>query len=96
MYMGPDRVQRWVVAHRDPGVQNWIDTTGVPRGFLSHRWAYAELPAKEDWPRIAARKIRLGEVLDAFPADQPRVTPAGRSEDIRIRQRHVQKRFRVF
>ena len=45
---------------------------------------------------IAARKIRLGEVLDAFPADQPRVTPAGRSEAIRIRQRHVQKRFRVF
>ncbi len=96
MYMGADRVQRWVVAHRDPGVQNWIDTTGVPRGFLSHRWAYAELPAKEDWPRISARKLRFDEITDAFPGDQPRVTPAERREAIRVRQRHVQKRFRVF
>ena len=96
MYMGPDGVQRWVVAHRDPGVQNWIDTTGVPRGFLSHRWAYSELPAKEDWPRISARKLRFDEIANAFPPDQPRVTPAQRSEAVRIRQRHVQKRFRVF
>ena len=96
MYMGPDGVQRWVVAHRDPGVQNWIDTTGVPRGFLSHRWAYSELPAKDDWPRISARKLRFDEIADAFPADQPRVTPAERSDAIRIRQRHVQKRYRVF
>ena len=48
MYVGDDGMQRWVVAHRDPGVQNWIDTTGVPRGFLSHRWAYAELPPKDE------------------------------------------------
>ncbi len=96
MYMGADGVQRWVVAHRDPGVQNWIDTTGVPRGFLSHRWAYAELPDRADWPTITGRKIRFGEVADAFPDDQPRVTPAERSDAIRVRQRHVQKRFRVF
>ena len=43
MYMGPDHVQRWVVSHRDPGIQNWLDTTGLPRGYLSHRWAYSEI-----------------------------------------------------
>jgi hypothetical protein len=96
MYMGEDGVQRWVVAHRDPGVQNWIDTTGVPRGFLSHRWAYSEIPDKEQWPTISARKIRFDEIAAAFPADQPIVTPEQRREEIRIRQRHVQKRFRVF
>lgn len=96
MYMGPDRVQRWVVAHRDPGVQNWIDTTGLPSGYLSHRWAYSELPEKENWPRIKARKIRFGEILEAFPPDQPRVTPAQRGEAVRIRQRHVRRRYRVF
>lgn len=96
MYVGPDGAQRWVVAHRDPGVQNWIDTTGLPRGFLSHRWAYSELPPEKDWPKISARKIRFDEILGAFPADQPRVTPEERREVIRIRRRHVQKRFRVF
>lgn len=96
MYMGPDRVQRWVVAHRDPGVLNWVDTTGLPRGYLSHRWAYSELPDEADWPKITAKKIRFDEIPDAFPADQPRVTPGERREAIRIRQRHVQRRYRAF
>lgn len=96
MYMGADGVQRWVVAHRDPGVMNWIDTTGLPSGFLSHRWAYAELPDKQDWPTISCRMIPFDEVASAFPADQPRVSAAERAESIRVRQRHVQKRFRVF
>lgn len=96
MYIGEDGVQRWVVAHKDPGVQNWIDTTGLPRGYLSHRWAYSELPDKPDWPTITGRKIRFDEIANAFPADQPHVSPKERVEAIRIRQRHVQKRFRVF
>ena len=96
MYMGPDRVQRWVVAHRDPGIQNWIDTTGLPRGYLSHRWAYSELPDESAWPKISARKNRFDEILDAFPGDQPRVSASERADQIRIRQRHVQRRFRVF
>ena len=96
MHMGPDGKQRWVVAHRDPGVQNWVDTTGLRRGFLSHRWAYSELPEKEHWPTITGRKVRFDEIDGLFPDDHPRVTPAERADAIRIRQRHVQKRFRVF
>ncbi|MGI9295713.1 MAG: hypothetical protein ACR2PS_17165, partial [Pseudomonadales bacterium] len=62
MYMESDKVQRWVVAHRDPGVQNWIDTTGLRKGYLSHRWAYSTLPAKEDWPTIDVKKIHFDEI----------------------------------
>ena len=47
MHMGADGVQRWVVVHRDPGVPNWVDTTGLPRGYLSHRWAYSVLPPQD-------------------------------------------------
>lgn len=96
MYMGDDRVQRWVVAHRDPGVQNWLDTTGLPKGYLSHRWAYSEMPPKDQWPIINARKIRFDEIAQHFPTEQPRVTPEQRREAIAVRQRHVQKRYRVF
>ena len=96
MYMGSDGVQRWVVAHRDPGLQNWIDTTGLPSGYLSHRWAYSELPDKADWPTISCRVIPFDEIAKAFPDDQPRVGPEERREAIRVRQRHVQKRYRVF
>ena len=96
MHMGPDGVQRWVVAHQDPGILNWIDTTGLPSGYLSHRWAYSELPEREDWPTISAKKIRFDEIAEHFPSDQPQVTPLERREEIAVRQRHVQRRFRVF
>ena len=96
MYMGEDRIQRWVVAHRDPGVQNWLDTTGLPRGFLSHRWAYSVIPPEQDWPKITARKIRFDEIEACMPADMPRLTREERREVIAVRQAHVQRRYRVF
>lgn len=96
MHFGEDGVQRWVVAHRDPGVPNWIDTTGLPRGYLSNRWAYSELPPEDQWPVIQARKVRFTDIRDCFPADTPRVSPEERRRAIAVRQRHVQRRFRVF
>lgn len=96
MHMGSDQVQRWVVSHKDPGVQNWLDTTGLPKGFLSHRWAYSEMPPESEWPIISAKKIRLDEVADHFPSGTPTLTADQRKEAIRIRQEHVQKRYRVF
>ena len=96
MYMGKDQVQRWVVAHHDPGVQNWLDTTGLPKGYLSHRWAYSKLPDKDQWPKITAKKIPFDQIASHFPIDQPILTETQRRDIIKIRQRHVQKRFRVF
>jgi hypothetical protein len=34
----PDGSVRWVVAHRDPGVPNWLDTAGHRRGTIGVRW----------------------------------------------------------
>ncbi|MFT4520311.1 MAG: hypothetical protein ACI9JM_002713 [Halioglobus sp.] len=96
MYMGEDHVQRWLVSHKDPGVQNWLDTTGLPRGSLSHRWAYSEIPDEKDFPTVTAKKIRLDEVDAYFPQDMPRLTPAERAVEIGVRQAHVQRRYRVF
>jgi hypothetical protein len=95
-HMGDERVQRWVVAHRDPGVQNWLDTTGLRKGYLSHRWAYTELPPKEQWPTITGRKIRFEDIRAQFPDDQPTVSPEQRRAVIAGRQRHVRRRYRVF
>lgn len=96
MHMGADGVQRWVVAHRDPGVPNWVDTTGLPRGYLSHRWAYSVLPPQDQWPTISARVVRFDEIRDCFPPDTPQVSAQQRQREIAMRQQHVQKRFRVF
>ena len=96
MYMGDDHVQRWIVSHHDPGIQNWLDTTGLPKGFLSHRWAYSEIPPESEWPVIEAKKIKLSDVDRYIPADMARLSKAERAQAIAIRQAHVQRRYRSF
>lgn len=91
-----DGVIRLVVAHRDPGVPNWLDTSGQREGFLTPRWAYSERPEEDEWPSISAKKVRLDEIREHLPAATPVVTAAQRREQVAIRQRHVQRRFRPF
>jgi hypothetical protein len=91
-----DGVLRYVVAHRDPGVPNWLDTTGHREGFLTPRWAYSKQPTPDRWPSIRAEKVRFDEIRSHLPADTRTVSPAERAERIRVRQEHVQRRYRVF
>jgi len=89
-----DGVTRLVVAHTDPGVPNWLDTTGLREGFLTARWTYPEQPA--DLPIISVRKVVNAQVPDQLPADTRTVTPEERREAIQIRQDHVQRRYRQY
>ncbi len=91
-----DGVIRLVVAHRDPGVPNWLDTGGHREGFLAPRWAYSETPDRQHWPSISASKVPFGEIRRHLPASTPVVTPQQRRAQIALRQRHVQRRFRAF
>jgi hypothetical protein len=95
-HVDEDGVIRLVIAHEDPGVPNWVDTTGHPQGFMSPRWAYSETPDPDQWPTISAKKVPFAEVRKHLPASTPTVTPEERRAEIAIRARHVQKRFRVF
>ena len=38
----PDGSVRLIVAHRDPGVPNWIDTVGHSSGTMCFRWVRAD------------------------------------------------------
>jgi hypothetical protein len=91
-----DGAIRLVIAHRDPGVPNWIDTTGHPEGIMAPRWAYSETPPAEQWPVVTAKKVPFSEIRRHLPAATRSISPAERREQIRIRQAHVLKRFRVF
>jgi hypothetical protein len=92
----PDGVIRLVVAHRDPGVPNWLDTSGHREGFLAPRWAYSETPEQAQWPSISATKVQFDEIRQHLPDSTPAVTAGQRREQVAIRQRHVQRRFRSF
>ena len=53
----PDGSVRIVVSHRDPGVPNWIETTGHRRGTMCFRW----IRAKET-PQPRTRVVPFAEV----------------------------------
>lgn len=88
-----DNIYRYVIAHNDPGVANWVDTTGQPEGYMSVRWAYTEKP-KDKLPWADAKKVKFDEVSAHLPAATQRVTPEERRRQIAIRQEHVQRRYR--
>lgn len=91
----PDGYWRWVVCHRDPGIANWVSTTGLPHGYLSMRWTYPETPPKEQWPTLSARKIAFAEIDELLPHAR-RVTEADREAQRLVRHRHVQRRYRQY
>jgi hypothetical protein len=48
---------RLVVAHRDPGVENWIETTGHQQGTMCFRWIRADAH-----PQPRTRVVKLSEL----------------------------------
>lgn len=88
-----DNVYRYVIAHDDPGVANWVDTTGQPEGYISVRWAYPEKPM-DNLPWATGKRVKFSDIASHLPADIKRITPEERRHQIAIRQEHVQRRYR--
>lgn len=53
----PDGSVRIVVAHQDPGVDNWLETAGHRRGTMCWRWVRAD-----SHPQPLARVVNLAEL----------------------------------
>jgi len=75
----PDGTLTLVVAPNDPGVANWLDTTGLHEGTLFVRWQ--KLPEPLDAHSQGVRSVRLVKVADLEPA-LPRLTPAERKAQL--------------
>lgn len=90
----PDGTFRYVVAGSDPGVPNWLDTAGHRGGFLALRWTYSKPPPQ--LPTATVTPLPLAGVRQRLPATTRTVSPEERGEQIRIRQEHVQRRYRQY
>src|ERR1700677_4143603 len=77
-----------VVSARDPGLPNWLDTSGYPSGAIQGRWFDASSA-----PTPEVKRLKLVDVRSALPADTPRVTPAER--DAALRERRINAQMRV-
>jgi hypothetical protein len=84
-----DGVFRGVIAHDDPGVANWLDTSGLTTGTLTARFLLASAA-----PEIAFRIVPLEDVASALP-NAPRIDAPERARIIEVRRRAVERRWRT-
>jgi hypothetical protein len=82
-----DGMLRIVVSAKDPGVPNWLDTAGYPKGVIQGRWTGCETQ-----PIPAVKKVTIAELRGVLPRDTPLVTPAQRQEQIRNRRLALEQR----
>jgi hypothetical protein len=78
---------RIVVAAKDPGVKNWLDTAGYPRGIIQGRWTGCD---SQPIPKLT--RVKLKDLTKALPKDVARVTPEEREAIVRERNRADQER----
>lgn len=89
IHIDPDGRYRVVIAHQDPGVPNWIDTTGLGQAMIAYRYVRtANRPVPE------GRVVEVADLAAALPPGTPQITPEMRRQEISVRQRHVARRFR--
>ncbi len=84
-----DGAFRAVIAHQDPGVPNWLDTTGHTRGTLTARFLLAQAP-----PEVTFRVVKLADLRSALPAGTPRIEAAARAGTLERRRHAVLRRYR--
>jgi hypothetical protein len=88
-YLDRDGVYRFVLAHRDPGVPNWLDVGGHPTGTIFMRW---NRPPGLDAPKPKTTVVRLADLRAHLPAGHPHVTTEARAATLERRRRAYDRR----
>lgn len=92
-HVDPDGRIRFVVSHRDPGLANWLETTGHDKGYLQIRWQRVDRPLTEaDGPTTEV--VPFASLPERLPFHEgQRVTPEQWSRRIAARQAAVADRM---
>lgn len=90
----PDGTATYVISVRDPGVHNWLDTTGLHAVLVAHRWQ--GLPTGRDEglqaPAVRYELVKLAELHSKCPGLQ-RVSSAERQRQLQQRRASYDLRF---
>lgn len=85
-----DGVVRFVIAHDDPGVHNWLDTQSFSNGNLTYRNL-----ASANRAVFRTRLVSRSAVLDELPPDTALVDAAGRARQLSARYHGVKLRYGI-
>lgn len=87
---------RYVIAHRDPGVPNWLDTMEHPSGYITLRTTFPAPPPSDRQPSVSCTLVPFAEISEALPQTTPQTSESARRAQIAARQRHVTRRYRQY
>jgi hypothetical protein len=91
-----DRSRYYVVAHSDPGIQGWVDTTGLEKGTHVLRFFFDEDLPPEGVPKVETVLVDLSQVSSHLPEDTPTVSKQERRREVAVRQSHIKRRWRGY
>ncbi len=89
LHIDDDGRYRIVVAHEDPGVQNWLDTSGLRQTMVTYRFIRTK-----DSPVPCCSVVPLDDLRAALPATTPTFGASQRAAQIEERRKHIARRFR--
>ncbi len=84
-----DGVFRAVISHGDPGIANWLDTTGSTQGRITYRWNQADRQ-----PVPTCTLVPVSSIDDHLDHRWIPITPDQRAAVLRDRRRAALRRFR--
>lgn len=87
-----DGVLRLVIAHRDPGVPNWVDTVTPAPGIL----VYRVYEAQHEVAVPTVKRVALADVRKEVPANTTVVTPEQRDVQLKARAHASLGRYGYF
>ena len=79
---------RLVLAHRDPGVHNWIDSQGFERGNITYRHMLEGSPVK-----LCTEVVKHAELGAVLPTDTATVTAEERTAQMWRRFNAIRRRY---
>lgn len=91
-----DGTYTYVVAAKDPGIHNWLDTSGLNEGSILIRWqALPEGLKVADGAVREVKVVKLADLLKQLPASIPKVSPAERQKLYAERAENYAHRYLV-
>ncbi|WP_310528372.1 hypothetical protein [Nocardioides sp.] len=88
-HVDQDGILRYVISERDPGIANWLETTGHAAGVMMLRWQRTDQPP--GGPRVSV--VPFSSLATLGSLDFQRVTPSDRAARIEARQTGVARRM---
>ncbi len=90
-HLDSDGLYRYVFAHEDPGVPNWLDVSGQPEGSMFMRWV--RTAGNVAPPQPEAKVVALNELREHLPVDTPVVSAEERDAILKMRLAAVNRRM---